>query len=500
MCGIVGMAGKLASNHKDIMSNLLTVCSLRGMHSTGVFMVKGKDHDISVAKVVGPPVELFNTVTYDRATTYNASILAGHCRAATAGAVNRRNAHPFENDALVGMHNGTLQNWRSTLDDATYFDVDSECLLHNIGLHGPDKVLSKTRGAYALVWFDKARAELNFIRNSQRPLYWCQTKDKEVIFWASEYWMLDMLRSEHGKNQEFWEDKDGDMFFSVPKDTLVRYKIDISPQAKKVFTKMPSRTIEGDSSQPTYKAPFHQTGSTTTGTGTPPTTPQVPLITPSSSANKTDEELHWSKVWQDQEWIEWDKANNPPPLITDQQEVKERGRSLREIFKDRLLKKHTSLTSNRITQIGPIPRQRAAVVTTVVGNKNTLTSSTKDTEPLLLTASSVVRNSSRRTPTPRTNTLTLVSNNKDDTSESSKKLLDMFVNLNTPQHPSINFNGRKTHFDEFYHNTGGCCCSCDQVITQEDFFEETTSIAWVATDSFICNDCNTIPLEEKKVN
>lgn len=489
------MAGKLTSAHKDIMSSMLTVCSLRGMHSTGVFMVKGKDNEVSYCKTVGPPVELFNTISYDRATTYNASIFAGHCRAATHGAINRRNAHPFDSENVIGMHNGTLEGWRQSLDDASFFDVDSEALIHNIGVHGPDKVISKTKGAWALVWFDKATGQLCFLRNSKRPLWWCMTADKEVMFWASEYWMLDMLRSEHGKRQDMLEDKDGDMFFQLPEDTLVRYRIDTSTGAKKVFTKMPSRELKGDSSQPTYRAPFHQRQTTNLLES-----PQQTHRATTSNNNTLEMEEHWRKVWGDEEWNKWAEDNNPPPLVTDPQEVKEKGQNLMEMFKNKVLNKHTPPTSSKVTQIGPIPKHDVADITVDV-SKSISTFGTKATEQSSENKDNSNRKStSRHILTPRTNILTLVPNNKESTSESSKKSSDSLIELNVPQHPSINFHGRKTHFGEFYHNTGGTCCTCDQTITKEDFENEATNIAWVSTDSFLCSDCNTIPIEEKKAN
>jgi predicted glutamine amidotransferase len=480
MCGIVGMAGKLTSQHKDIMSAMLTVCSLRGMHSTGVFMVKGKDHDITVAKTVGPPIELFNTLKYDRMIAYDSTVLAGHCRAATSGPISRQTAHPFENDGLVGMHNGTLQNWRSTLDDSSYFDVDSECLLHNIALHGVEKVIPKIKGAYALVWYDKTTNTINFLKNSQRPLWTAMTKDKDVLFWASEYWMLDMLRSEHGKRQEFQMDKEENQFFPLPDDTLTRFRIDTSKEATKVFTKLQSKVIEGDSSKPTYTAPFQ--GRTTTTSN-------------SNTGYWGYDDQHWSKVWQDEEWKEWDRThNNPTPLlITDLTKVKKEEPSLMESFKNKLLNRHTPSTSNKVTQIGPIPKQD--LKETTVGDKtNILTASTSATDTSLPNLRRTVRGSSKSSPHRLTNTLTLVSNNKDAGSVKSKKPGDLSVPLCQPSHPDHNFNGAKWSFKQFTQHTGGSCCNCDNPLTEEDFDNNNTTIAWLTRDAFMCSDCNTVPL------
>lgn len=495
MCGIVGMAGKLTAQHKDIMSALLTVCSLRGMHSTGTFVVKGKDNEIQVNKAVGPPIELFNTVSYDRLSTYNASVFAGHCRAATHGAINRRNAHPFESDNVVGMHNGTLHNWRSYLDDSSFFDVDSECLLHNIGLHGAEKVIPKVRGAYALVWYDKEAGVLNFIRNDLRPMWFCMTENKEVMFWASEYWMLDMLRSEHGKRQKFLEDKQENLYYEIESDTLIRYKINHNAGIKdKVFTQLAVKKLEGDSSQPTYNAPFQSGYSTGTRTPTPTSTP--------SSANTPpwgwETDKHWERVWGDEEWKQMEIDENPqqPPLITDKTKVAEEGKTLMQTFREKVLSKRTQTTPNLVTQIGPIPR--ASVVTTVVGKTPTSTTGTKSTDTLSPKASSKGTTSSKGSQTRQTSSLTLVSDNKKSTSRSSKKQDDLFFQVNPPVSPLLDSRGRIQNFKQFTESTGGCCASCDEVLTFEDFTNDKTKIAWLGQDSFLCNDCNTIPLEEQK--
>lgn len=492
MCGIVGMAGKLTAQHKDIMSAMLTVCSLRGMHSTGTFIVKEKANNVTVNKTVGPPIELFNTVGYDRLSSYNASVFGGHCRAATHGAINRRNAHPFENDRIVGMHNGTLENWRGSLKDASFFDVDSECLMHNIAEFGVEEVIPKVRGAYALVWFDKEEGTLNFLRNSKRPLWFCMTEDNEVMFWASEYWMLDMLRSDHGKRQKFAEDKDENLYYELEEDVLIRYRINTSPikDKEKVFTMLSRKNLEGDSSQPTYSPPFQggytrRTWQETQNLLSPPATQ-----TPMSQRWGPETDAHWDKIWGDEEWNDLNKET--PPLVIDPKQVKEEAKGLIQRFQDKV----SGIT--RVTQLPPIP-QRATVVTTVAGKTNTLTSGTKPTDTASSKASSKETTSSKGSQTRRTSSLTLVSDNKESSLPSSKKLTDLFVTVETPTHPIEKKDGKFWTFTEFAKHTGGCCASCDHVLTNDEFHKENTTIGWLTSDSFLCSDCNTIPLEQKAI-
>lgn len=159
--------------------------------------------------MVGDPFQLFDTTTFSKILRTNNRVLIGHNRFATTGKVTRRNAHPFELDTLVGAHNGTLNNkWQ--LKNGSRFDVDSEALYHDIEEDGAEKAINRAKGAWALVWWDKENKVLNFIRNKERPLNYCYSEDKKVIFWASEAWMLTAIlgreQYKHDKIREFSED------------------------------------------------------------------------------------------------------------------------------------------------------------------------------------------------------------------------------------------------------------------------------------------------------
>lgn len=190
MCGIVGVAGKIGIKEDKVMKTLLILDALRGVDSTGIAAVP-KNGDVRVVKQLGNPYELFETRGYMPAINRANRAIIGHNRFATQGEVNRKNAHPFEFDTLVGVHNGTLRN-KYRLLDSNLFKVDSENLYYHIENEGLDHFLEIVDGAYALVWWDKVNETLNFLRNKERPMWCVKSIDGDTIFWASERWMLEV--------------------------------------------------------------------------------------------------------------------------------------------------------------------------------------------------------------------------------------------------------------------------------------------------------------------
>lgn len=212
MCGLVGCAGNLNGKHDKVLKQLLVLDALRGEDSTGIAAIQKHTNDVRVAKQLGNPFELFQYKPFEQALQKSNRVLIGHNRYATQGAVNRRNAHPFEFDSLVGVHNGTLSS-KHKLADAKDFQVDSENLYHHIDKYGLDSAIKELGGfnnAWALVWWDKDMETLNFLRNEERPLFWTRSNDMECLFWASERWMLEsvLMRNEikHTEIIQFTED------------------------------------------------------------------------------------------------------------------------------------------------------------------------------------------------------------------------------------------------------------------------------------------------------
>jgi hypothetical protein len=216
MCGLIGMAGQLTGAEEKLTNQLLIVDALRGVDSTGVAVVS-RNGDVKIAKALGNPYELFNTKAYDRTFLGMNSVVIGHNRWGTQGKINKTNAHPFEFDTLVGVHNGTLTS-KHRLDSSMDFDVDSENLYHHIDKHGLHDAMTHLEGAWSLVWWDKLDSTLNFLRNSERPMWITKNESGSCMFWASEPWMLQGVLGRAGIKHQAITSTQEDMHYSFHVD------------------------------------------------------------------------------------------------------------------------------------------------------------------------------------------------------------------------------------------------------------------------------------------
>lgn len=190
MCGLVGVAGHLDKDTKDMFQQLLYIDALRGVHSTGI--IKASNFTHSLFKKAVMPSEFLQYKQVDAMFASHGTVLAGHNRHATKGAINSVNAHPFEHGKITGMHNGTLSN-QKLLPDHERFDVDSENIVHSLNELGVMETVAKIDGAAALVWWNSEEKSLNFWRNAQRPLFFAHSTDGTSFLWASEMEMLELV-------------------------------------------------------------------------------------------------------------------------------------------------------------------------------------------------------------------------------------------------------------------------------------------------------------------
>lgn len=200
MCGLVGIITKKTNGFTkeqcEAFSDLLFVDSLRGMDSTGVFLVD-KEGNMDLLK------EASDASTFRRHQDFKdlmnkafqrGAALIGHNRAATKGAVVDQNAHPFVvDDRITLVHNGTLWNHKQLADT----EVDSHAIAHTIHKHGDnvEAAMQEINGAYALIWHDFQKNTVNFLRNNQRPLNWIELED--CWMYASEMNMMAWVIGRH---------------------------------------------------------------------------------------------------------------------------------------------------------------------------------------------------------------------------------------------------------------------------------------------------------------
>ena len=200
MCGIIGFMTNNPkqgwTNRRDWYKQALFADTLRGFHSTGLMFLDQKERTLHTFKKAVPAYDMLDMKQFDKfmVDVDDYSLAVGHNRAATRGKINTKNAHPFMCENIIGVHNGTLTSMMN-LDDDRDFDVDSECIFHNIQKNGSKETIEKLNGAFALVWHDVDEGTTHIIRNSERPLCYAVDEKTESIFFASEPGLLAWLCS-----------------------------------------------------------------------------------------------------------------------------------------------------------------------------------------------------------------------------------------------------------------------------------------------------------------
>lgn len=201
MCGIVGCGNPtgLIKGNFSIFENLLIADTVRGPHSTGVYLNTAKSNETDILKLALNGAEFVESEEWQsfreaqaykkgRATPPKVNFLCGHNRWATMGAVNAKNAHPFRCGDVTLVHNGTIDDV-TILPDYLDYEVDSENVCHSINKIGLEETIKVMDGAFTLAYHQKSDNTMHFIRNSRRPLYMVRT-NTNVWYWASEKAML----------------------------------------------------------------------------------------------------------------------------------------------------------------------------------------------------------------------------------------------------------------------------------------------------------------------
>lgn len=197
MCGLVAVISKrpnfgFSRDELNVFKTMLFLDTLRGEDSTGVFGID-KLGNVSIAKEASEAYSFMSSKEFsdiDSKMFKGGFALVGHNRKATRGSITDQNAHPFwVRDEVVLVHNGTFYGDHKHIADV---EVDSHALAHAIADHKPDdtdEVFKKINAAYATIWYDVRSKKLNFLRNSQRPLWFAQTAN--AWFVCSEREMIE---------------------------------------------------------------------------------------------------------------------------------------------------------------------------------------------------------------------------------------------------------------------------------------------------------------------
>lgn len=240
MCGLIGIAGQGITHWDlDVLNDLCQVIPLRGTDGTGI--MQGRTTGFHTTHVTDLIVEKnsFEMTHFKNYHKYhdkgNRELFKGlqnnffavHVRAATIGDLSSANAHPFDVGNLVGMHNGTLVDYKYHDNIST----DSELMFRDMNERGIKPVLDELdpKSAYAIVVLDKDTGLLHFGRNEQRPLYFCYSAKRSVMYWASEDWML---RSLLARNRE--EVHKGEFFYFSPNTLYTVNPNDIEKDTSKL--------------------------------------------------------------------------------------------------------------------------------------------------------------------------------------------------------------------------------------------------------------------------
>ena len=196
MCGIISLFNQETTYQISVtkaMMELVSTNTVRGHDSTGLAF--GGWYEADTYKRAVPGYDFVESRQVGRILSgwNDGQFIIGHNRAATKGLITTGNAHPFTIKHITGVHNGTVNNYAGLV--TAIYGTDSETIIAAIAEHGAAAVIPKLDGAYVLMWHDTEDNTMHFIRNEERPYTFAKIKDKNMIFGASEYRMMDWILS-----------------------------------------------------------------------------------------------------------------------------------------------------------------------------------------------------------------------------------------------------------------------------------------------------------------
>lgn len=231
MCGITFAINTDTYTPKldSFLEDALITSQVRGMHSSGLFQVSNLKTIFTHKKALhasdfiseGQARTILNQAT-------RSPLTVGHVRHATVGAHTDENAHPFlvertDGSKLVGVHNGTLKNWK-TKDGADDHEVDSSWAFRKLADQG-NEAFKSFNGAFAFVWYDSRTPDVLYCaRNKERTLFFMLDEHKKVLLGASELGLLGWVAERNDFKIAKDKDQSGFMYFSPGKVYTINLK------------------------------------------------------------------------------------------------------------------------------------------------------------------------------------------------------------------------------------------------------------------------------------
>ncbi|MEK6881928.1 MAG: hypothetical protein AABY22_20080 [Nanoarchaeota archaeon] len=174
MCGIIGYSG-LSLFNIDKIKILFLYNETRGEDSTGLYTPEN-----GIVK----SIDSVSDFIYNKKIKIS-NMLIGHCRKCSMGTIRESNAHPFEIDNIIGVHNGHIKNTHDlcTWDEKRYFDldIDSQMIMYLLSKYKDPRFLYKINGSAALLFTDKRTNIVYAFRNDQKPLFYGKIKKDMYI-------------------------------------------------------------------------------------------------------------------------------------------------------------------------------------------------------------------------------------------------------------------------------------------------------------------------------
>lgn len=148
---------------------------VRGSDSTG-FYARNKEVEYLEKQALSATEFYEDSMIAEVILKAKCYVFLGHNRAASVGEVNAENAHPFINDRLVQIHNGTVRKIFKMASKKALSKMegttDSEALMHHLSEVGVEDYKTwQAMNTYSTVIYQYKNDRLYFARDFWRPLY-----------------------------------------------------------------------------------------------------------------------------------------------------------------------------------------------------------------------------------------------------------------------------------------------------------------------------------------